>query len=305
MTSPQQRLEGVIAAAVSPRRPPESSIDLGVMLDLIDFLCDKGIHGIALLGSTGEFVHFDTEDRRHMVHLAAKRSRVPLLVNVSHSLLDGAVGLARDAASAGVAGVLLMPPYYFRYDGESVRAFYLAFARQLGDSVPIFLYNIPSCTNEIPSAVACELLAGGQFAGIKDSSGSVEYFDSLREAAARTPFTILSGSERIYVRSRLFGAHGAVSGIASAVPELMVALERSICGGDTERTHRIEALVLEFIARIEAFPMPVGIKEALKQRKLDVGGMASPLGPDGDRRLAQFGAWFREWLPGALRDCAT
>src|SRR5216684_4248828 len=159
-------LGGVLVAAVTPRRAQEHSIDLAATLEMIDFLGNSGVNGITLLGSTGEFVHFALDDRRHMVNFAAKRSRLPLLVNVSHSTLDGAIELAREAASAGVAGILLMPPYYFRQDQDAIRSFYLAFAAAIGDALPIYLYNIPSCTNDIAGATAADLLASGLFAGI-------------------------------------------------------------------------------------------------------------------------------------------
>src|ERR1700687_5712508 len=94
----QDPFQGVIIAAITPRRTNETSIDLGAMLELLDFLCQTGANAIALLGSTGEFVHCALDHRRHMTMFAAKRSSLPLLVNVSHSTLDGALALAWDAA---------------------------------------------------------------------------------------------------------------------------------------------------------------------------------------------------------------
>src|SRR5579872_3701090 len=114
---------GVIAAAISPRRERELSIDLASSLELIDFLSEGGVNGIALLGATGEFVHFMLEDRARMLDFAVKRSRLPILANVSHSTLDGAMYLGQEATDSGVAAVLLMPPYFFRYDQEALRVF--------------------------------------------------------------------------------------------------------------------------------------------------------------------------------------
>ena len=287
-----------------PRRANEYSIDLGATLELIDFLSESGVAGIALLGSTGEFVHFALDDRRHMVKFAARRSRVPLLVNVSHSTLDGALELAREAARAGVSGLLLMPPHYFRYSQEEIRTFYLAFADSFRDVIPTYLYNIPAFTNEISSALAAELLGSGRFAGIKDSSGDMEYFSDLAQQAARTPFTILVGQERVYVQQRSNGAHGAVSGVATALPELMLALERAIVAQDRTGVERLEARLAEFLAWSDLFPWPASAKEALKQRKLKSGALAIPLSSAKERKLAEFADWFRAWLPAVLEDCA-
>lgn len=296
-------LGGMIVAAVTPRRAEEYSIDLGATLELIDFLGHSGVQAVLLLGSTGEFVHFALDDRRHMVNFAAKRSRLPLLVNVSHSTLDGAIELAREAAGAGVAGVLLMPPYYFRHDQHAIRSFYLAFASAIGDALPIYLYNIPGCTNEIAISTATELLASGRFAGIKDSSGDLDYFRALSEQALRTPFSLFAGYERIYVQARTLGAHGAIFGTACAVPELLVALDRAICAGTQPLVKSLTSRLNEFVDRIELFPPAAAIKEALKQRKLKGGALAVPLGEQGETKLAEFAEWFRAWFPEVLREC--
>jgi dihydrodipicolinate synthase/N-acetylneuraminate lyase len=296
-------VQGLFVAAITPRRSQEYSIDLGATLELIDFLGETGPAGIALLGSTGEFVHFALDDRRHMVNFAAKRSRVPLLLNVSHSTLDGAVELAREASGAGVAGVLLMPPYYYPHSQPEIRSFYLAYADAIDGMIPTYLYNIPACTSEIATFTAAELLSSGRFSGIKDSSGSLEYFPALLERTAGTPFTFLCGQERIYVQQRRAGAQGAVSGVASALPELMVALDQAIVSGDQERCLRLEARMTEFLLWADLLPWPAAAKEALKQRKLKSGALATPLGPEGDRKLAEFAEWFRGWLPGVLREC--
>jgi 4-hydroxy-tetrahydrodipicolinate synthase len=290
-------------ASVTPRRPQEYSIDLGATLELIDFLGASGVAGIALLGSTGEFVHFALDDRRHMLNFAAKRSRVPLLVNVSHSTLDGAVELAREAAGAGVAGVLLMPPHYFRHSQEEIRSFYLAYAEAIDSLTPTYLYNIPAFTSDITSSTAAELLASGLFAGIKDSSGSMEYFTSLLEQSAGSPFTFMAGQERIYVEQRRMGAQGAISGVASALPELMVALDQALVSGQPERSLQLEARLMEFLVWCDQLPWPATAKEALKQRKLKSGALATPLSAEGDRKLAEFAEWFRGWLPAVLREC--
>ena len=295
-------VQGVFVAAITPRRQQEYSIDLGATLELIDFLGESGVDGIALLGSTGEFVHFDLDDRRHMVNFAAKRSRVPLLVNVSHSTLDGAIELAREAAGAGVAGVLLMPPHYFRHSQEEIRSFYLAYADAIDGVTATYLYNIPAFTSEIASSTAAALLASGRFCGIKDSSGSLEYFSELRAQCAGTPFTFLAGQERIYVQQRRAGAHGAVSGVASALPELMVALDRAVVAGEQERSQQLEARLMEFLVWSDLFTWPTAAKEALKQRKLKSGALAMPLSAEGDRKLQEFAEWFRGWLPAVLRE---
>ena len=281
---------------MTPRRAQEYSIDLGATLELVDFLGESGVAGIVLLGSTGEFVHFALDDRRHMVNFAAKRSRVPLVVNVSHSTLDGAVELAREAAMAGAAALLLMPPYYYRYSQEAIIKFYLTFAAEVGEAAPLYLSGVAVAT-------AVNLLATGLFAGIVESTGDLDDFRPLAGQSSRTPFLLLAGCERTYVAARDLGAGGIVSAIASAVPELMVALDEAIHAGASERIARLEARVIEFLDWTDQIPFPVGIKEAAKKRKLKMGAPAAPLSDQESRKLEEFREWFAGWLPAVLREC--
>ena len=294
----------MIAAAVSPRRAHEDSIDLAATLELVDFLGDRGCNAIALLGSTGEFVHFAADDRRHMFRFAAKRSRVPLLVNVSHSTLDAAVDLARDAAEDGVAGVMIMPPYYFRYEQPEIRAFLLEFAKQIGGIVPIYLYNIPMFTNPLAVETAAELLETGLYAGIKDSSGDAAYLAALPASVGEFEIRRFVGNEILFTEARIGGMSGTISATAGVIPELLVAIDRAICSGDHARARSLDRYLQEFQEQVKMFPLPVAMVEALRVRKQKMGAFAGPMSESTSRRLAEFKDWFAGWLPDVLRKSA-
>jgi dihydrodipicolinate synthase/N-acetylneuraminate lyase len=297
-----QPVSGVYVAAVTPHRREGHETDIGATLDLIDFLCGAGVAGIAMLGSTGEFPHLTHEDRMRLLGMAVKRSRVPVLAGVADSTLDGALALASHAADSGAAGLLVMPPFFFRYGQPEVREFFLRFANEMSGSAPVFLYNIPFFTSEIACDTACELLSTGRFAGIKDSSGRYEYFEQLREQREKTPFTLMIGNDAVFTRARSAGADGVISGVACAVPELLLGLDGAIRLGLAEKVQRLECRLQEFIAWLDRFPSPVGVKEATAARGLKVGPLAVPLSPAGERDLAEFREWFLAWLPQVQRD---
>ncbi len=296
---------GLYVAAITPRRASGHELDLGAALEVIDYLCSHRINGIALLGSTGEFVHFDLDERARFTALAAKRSRAPVIANVSHSTLDGAVGLAQEAASCGAAGLLLMPPYFFRYSQQEVRQFYLNFARELNSSAPIYLYNVPQFTNEIACDTALDLLSTGLFAGMKDSSGSFEYLERLIAPAREKRFAALVGNDVVYVRGRQAGAHGVVSGVACSVPELMIGLERAIAAADQARVERLGLRLTEFLDWLDRFPAPLGVKLACAARKVKVGPPAAPLSPDAEHAAGEFSEWFHGWLPEVRKEACV
>ena len=299
-------ITGIYVAALTPHRPGGGyEADVAATLEMLDFLAAAGVNGIALLGSTGEFLHLAFDDRVRLVQLAVKRSRVPVLVGVAHSTLDGAIELGREAVSAGAAGLLLMPPYFFRYSQEDIAEFYVQFAAAAGRSARIFLYNIPAFTNEIAIDTAAGLLSMGQFAGIKDSSGQYGYFERLLAISKEKPFTLLVGNDRIYAQARQAGAHGIVSGVACAVPELLVALDRAIQKNLAAAVERLDARLQEFLTWHDLFPTPVAVKIAAAERGLAVGPLAVPLAASSQKRLQEFREWFKSWLPKIQREAAN
>ncbi len=294
---------GVNAAALTPRRPGDTRVDLDAAFQLLDFLNARAVRSVVLLGATGELTHFDPQERRRLIELAVRRSQAPVIASVGHSTLDGAVALGRAAAAAGAAGLLLMPPYFFRYRQAEVKEYLLRFAAELKGAAPILLYNIPFFSNELAPETALELLATGLFAGIKDSSGRWENFIKLKNARQRHGFALLVGNDVLFTPARMAGADGVISGCACALPELMLALDRAILSGETERRERLDARLHEFIAWIDSFPAPVGIREALAERGLNAGPHAVPLSAEEQRRLGRFRAWFQAWLPEVLEEC--
>src|SRR5579884_1964916 len=254
-------MRGIIAASVTPRRAGESGCDLGALLEIVDFLCTAGVDGTLLFGSTGEFPVFDADDRARALSLAVKRSRCPIYANVSHATLEAAILLGEEAAECGAAGVLVMPPIYFRYDQESVREYMLRFLEAVGRWTPVYLYNIPLFTTAMEAATVSQLLAQG-FSGIKDSSGDWDLLQEILASPAARGKSILTGSETLYQRARLAGAAGAVSGVAACLPELLVAFDRALARGDAPAAAAALARVEEFLAWYREFPAPAAIKEA-------------------------------------------
>ncbi|MBZ5604787.1 MAG: dihydrodipicolinate synthase family protein [Acidobacteriia bacterium] len=278
----------IYPAAITPRRSTGVSIDIAAALESLSFLESHGVDGITLLGSTGEFLHFESQDRGRFAAMAVKRCRVPILVNVSHSAFEGAVALGQQALDDGAAGILLLPPNYYRYTQDSIRAWFLEFAAQVKG--PIYLYNIPQFTTEIQLPTALDLLATGAFAGIKDSSGIWENFEAIHKAGHK----IFIGADLMYARAARLGATGSISGTASVLPEWMVAIDR--CARAGQDTTELEARLAHFARWMNQFPFPVVLREAAVIRGLKPGPHACPLGPDELRRLEEFRVWFREGM---------
>ena len=219
---------GVYAALATPRRPHAIEVNTAALFEYMDAVSRSGVDGLVLFGSTGEFIHFSPDERMRATVLAIRRSRVPVLVNASHSSLAGAIEIAEGALQTGAAGLLLTPPYFYTYSDPQIFDFYIEFVRSLPAGTRVYLYNLPMFVNPISRDLARRLLQTGKFAGVKDSSGDWTLFNTLRSLRQSIEFQLLIGSESIYLQGRLAGADGIISGVAAALPELMVSIDRAI-----------------------------------------------------------------------------
>ncbi|MCZ2157281.1 MAG: dihydrodipicolinate synthase family protein [Bryobacterales bacterium] len=295
--------EGVLAASVTPRRNASCEPNLAAFLEIIDFLCGFSLSGIVVLGTTGEMVHFDVPERMKILEFARKRSRLPVLAGVTHSTLEGTVELARHALEIGCEALLVMPPYYFRYEQEEIKTFYREVARLVGVNSPILAYHIPAFTNPISLDTAWQLIEEGAISGLKDSSGERERMDWLIEKRAERPFHLLNGDDRLLRDVWRQPGVGCVSGIAGAVPELFVALRKATAEGNDGRADQLDAYVHEFFDWFAEFPNAIAVKEALAVRRRLAIPPATPLSFERQQRLAEFRAWFKEWLPAITEVC--
>jgi dihydrodipicolinate synthase/N-acetylneuraminate lyase len=296
---------GVYAALATPRRSNTIEADTAAFLEYLDRVSSGGVDGFVLFGSTGEFVHFEVEERMRVAGLAVKRSRVPALVNVSHSTLAGAVELMHHAMDSGASGVLVMPPYFFRYADAEIACFYDAFIKAAEGQVPVYLYNLPQFTSPISVELAGQLLASGAFAGIKDSSGDWENFEHLREISQRHTFQLLVGNESVYLRGLAAGADGIVSGVAAGLPELPVAIQRAVRTSNPEAARALEIRLNELLTWIGRLPATVAIKQIAEARGWMRADRANPLGSDAVEELRRMREWITAWLPATLSQCAA
>lgn len=296
---------GVYAALLTPRQSDCTEADAAGLLEYLDKVSKAGVDGLVFFGSTGEFIHFDLGERMRVLALAAKRSRLPVLVNVSHSTLAGAVALAEHAAGAGAAGLLLMPPYFYRFEEEVIAEFYAQFVKAIGKALPIYLYNVPPSGASLSPEFAARLLSTGSFAGIKDSSGDWTMFKSLLRVHEQQRFQLLLGNESLYLKALTAGADGSVSGVAAALPELPLTIARAVKSAEMHAAARLSARLDELLGWIETLPALIALKQIADARSWLPFCPAVPLDENSKASLHRFRTWLDHWLPVTLEDCAA
>src|SRR5690606_34572002 len=104
---------GIIPPMVTPLSGRDT-LDIDGTQRLVEHLIGGGVHGIFILGTTGEAPSLSYRLRRELIDLVCQLAdrRVPVLVGITDTSFVESVNLAGHAASAGAAAVVLSTPYY-------------------------------------------------------------------------------------------------------------------------------------------------------------------------------------------------
>lgn len=247
----QQPLTGIIPPLVTPLCDRDT-LDTAGLERVIEHVLAGGVHGLFLLGTTGEGPSLGYRLRRELISAACRqvRGRVPVLVGITDTAFVESVDLAGHAAEAGAQAVVLAPPYYMPEGQPELREYLGHLLPEL--ALPLFLYNMPPLT-KVPFELETVRWAMDQprILGMKDSSGSMIYFNRVLELLpGRTGWTLLTGPEELLAECVLAGGHGGVCGGANIFPALYVKLFEAARAGDLVRARQLHALVMRVSGRL-------------------------------------------------------
>lgn len=241
---------GIIPPMVTPLLSDNLSLDLEGVKHLVEHLVSGGVHGIFILGTTGESTSLSYKTREQLIVESCKavNGRVPVFVGITDTSIEESVNLASIAQNAGAAAVVAAPPYYYGLGQEELFKYYWSLADQV--SLPLFWYNMPSHTKiNIDVKTVVRLSEHPNIIGLKDSSANAVYFQSLCYLL-KTNFSLLVGPEEITAETVLMGGNGGVNGGANLFPKLYVALYEAAIAKDFARIEELQNLVMEISTRI-------------------------------------------------------
>lgn len=219
-------LRGIVPPLVTPLTDNET-LDVESLERLIEHLIRGGVHGLFVLGTTGEEQSLSYAVREQMIRESCRinRGRLPLLACITDTSIVESIHLANVAKECGADGLVSAPPYYFATGQPELAQFYEELVPQL--PLPVFLYNMPSHVKVsfAPETVA-RLARMRQVVGLKDSSANATYFQSVMYAARKVnpDFAMLCGPEEMTGELVVMGADGGVNGGANMFPELYVGM---------------------------------------------------------------------------------
>lgn len=277
------RLSGIFTPNLVPL-DASGDINESELRRYVDWLIERGVHGLYPNGSTGEFTRFTVEERRRIVQIIADQTagRVPILAGAAEANVKETLKACEDYHEMGVRAVAIVAPFYYKLSPQSVYQYF----KEIGDNTPVdvTLYNIPMFASpiDVPTvqrlSEECERIVA-----IKDSSGEIPHMIRMMQAVRpnRPEFSFLTGWDAALMPMLLVGCDGGTNASSGVVPELTRKLYDLTMAHSIEEARKVQYdLVTLFDTMLYSAEFPDGFRAATELRGFKMGTGRQPLSPE-------------------------
>ena len=266
-------LKGVIPALITPFDEQENFDEKRIRV-VIEYLLNKGVHGLYLTGSTGEGFLMTPEERKQVVEVVVDQvaGRVPLISHVGAIGTKISIDLAKHAEKTGVDVLSSVPPFYWKFSDDSVYNYYKAITEST--DLPMIVYSIA-----LAGLVGFEQVK--RFSTIKGVQGvkytATAHFEVMRmKEELGDDFLVFSGCDEMAMSGLSYGADGLIGSFYNLMPELFISIYEAIKNNDlklAEKKQREANSIILYATQQNHFAI---IKHALTWLGVDAGYCRSP-----------------------------
>jgi 4-hydroxy-tetrahydrodipicolinate synthase len=217
------RIRGVLAPVLTPFNH-QLEPDVDRFIAHCQWLVDNDA-GLAIFGTNSEAASLSVDERIFLTDalLGAGVPASRLMTGTGACSLSDAVTLTRHAVENGAAGVLMVPPFYFKnVSDDGLFAYYSEVIERVGDErLAIYLYHIPQFTQVPITLGLIERLLKRYpktVAGAKDSSGDWNNSKAMIDTFTKDGFDVFPASESLLSKAMPIGGAGCISATVNMNP---------------------------------------------------------------------------------------
>ncbi len=273
------KIEGVFTPTLVPL-DDKGQINESEYRRFLNWLIEKGVHGLYPNGSSGEFIRLNAEERRRIAKIACEvaAGRVPVLVGAAEANVKETIEACETYLGFGARAVAIVSPFYYRLGPESVYAYFAEIARN--SPIDVTMYNIPMFASPIDLPTILRLAELPRIVGIKDSSADLSFMMRMIQKVRpkRPDFSFLCGWEAILVPMIAVGADGGTNASGNVMPEVMRKLYDLTKAGQFEEAMKWQYRILDiFDTMLNPFDFPDGFRVATEMRGFNMGRGRQPM----------------------------
>lgn len=284
-----QRLSGIFTPNLVPL-DAKGEINEAELRRYVDWLIDRGVHGLYPNGSTGEFTRFTVEERRRIIEIVCDQAngRVPVLAGAAEANVRETIKACEYYHQLGARAVAIVAPFYYKLSPASVYAYFAEIGRNT--PIDVTLYNIPLFASPIDVPTVRKLAENfPKIVAIKDSSGDIPHMIRMIKAVRpnRPEFSFLTGWDAALMPLILVGCDGGTNATSGVVPEITRKLFDLTMAGRLDEARAVQYdLVDLFDTMLYSAEFPEGFRAAVELRGFRMGTGRQPLSPEQQTNLA-------------------
>ncbi len=269
--------KGIICAMITPL-DENQDINPKATRELIDYLINKGVYGLFILGTNGE-CHVLTDDEKvefAKIVIEHTNNRVPVFVGTGGNSTREVINLSKRMEAIGASALSIITPYFVPPTQQELIEHYKSVAAEV--NLPIMMYNMPGKTgiNIEPESVR-ELAKVKNIVGIKDSGGKLDNMKAYLEVTKGEDFGVFSGSDSLILDILKVGGHGAVAATANFLAGIDVAIYNNFIKGDIEAAQKAQDSIEELRRILKFGTIPSVIKQTVVFNGINVGPARLPV----------------------------
>ena len=268
---------GVFPYLVSPI-DADGRIRTEVLGTLCDDLIKAGVHGLAPLGSTGEFAYLNRRQRVAVIEatIDAAQGRVPVLAGVASTSTADAVAQAKSYEKRGANGILAILEAYFPLKDAQVESYFTAIADAV--DLPVVMYTNPQFQrSDLTLDVIARLAKHPRIVAIKDASTNTGRLLSIMNRCG-DDIGVFAASSHIPAAVMMIGGLGWMAGPACVAPRQSVELYDLCKAGKWDAALTLQRKLWRLNEAFAKFNLAACIKAGLTIQGYDVGDPVAPQG---------------------------
>lgn len=282
----EQMFHGVFPYLVSPI-DEDGKVKDAVLARLVEHVIEAGVHGLAPLGSTGEFAYLSWHQKKRVVEvvLEAAAGRVPVIAGVAATTTDSARTQAAALEKMGVAGIISTLEAYFPIPDDGIVDYFTAIAGAV--SCPVVIYTNPNFQrSDLTVQTIVRLADVPNIRYIKDASTNTGRLLSIMGAVGDR-IQVFAASSHIPAAVMLIGGKGWMAGPACLIPAQSVALYDLCRAGRWEDAMALQRKLWRVNQVFAKYSLAACVKGGLELMGFEVGLPLAPQPPLSDAGKAE------------------
>ena len=270
-------LKGLGVAIITPFKE-DFSVDFRALTKLINHVIDGGVDYIVSLGTTGESVVLNDQEKTSVVEhtINTVEKRVPICLGIGGNDTMAIVDKIKKTNFSNISAILSVSPYYNKPSQEGIFLHYKLISES--SSVPIILYNVPGRTSSNIEASTTLKLASkfSNIIGIKEASGDLSQISQIIKNKPKN-FNVVSGDDDLTNQIIKNGGDGVISVVGQCLPELFSKMVHEALNKNFSISDKISFELSNFIQSLFKNGNPSGIKSALNHLNICENILRPPL----------------------------